>query len=329
MMDLKISPTETRTVAVRISQGASSGNEAGQGMLGVPLARAPLPQLSCDVAIRDLDDLLVAVKAKLRQTIGELPVNALDSQDHDAAARVGANVLECVAALDQLHTTLMHELDRGRQIELQLFDARTELARAQAELLGTQAGERRARHLALHDGLTLLPNRTFFRERLDNALEHENPLARAFTVLYLDLDGFKRVNDSHGHDAGDELLRIVAARLSRSVRAGDVVSRIGGDEFACLLAGVPERDQLCSLARKLFLAVSAPFKIGTLQLTVRPSIGIATSPADGDTSDLLFKRADVAMYRAKRHQTGYAFFRDVARGGEAPEADPLRAAQTR
>jgi diguanylate cyclase (GGDEF)-like protein len=127
-------------------------------------------------------------------------------------------------------------------------------------------------------------------------------------VLYLDLDGFKPINDRHGHETGDGLLRVVAARLARAVRSDDMVCRVGGDEFVCLLGDVLNRQQLSHLACKLFDAVSAPLRIGTLDLLVRPSIGIAVCPQDGDTTDALLRRADTAMYRAKRQQLGYAFF---------------------
>ena len=96
--------------------------------------------------------------------------------------------------------------------------------------------------------------------------------------------------------------------LARAVRASDVVGRLGGDEFACLLADLPGREQLCHLACKLFDAVSAPVKVGTLRLTVRPSIGIAVCPTDGASTDELLKSADAAMYAAKRDRSGYAFF---------------------
>lgn len=270
-----------------------------------PLSRAPLPSLPADVAIGDLDDLLGAVKGRLTLTVAE-PLTALRANDE--ARHIQASVLDCVAALDQLHMTLRHEFGRRQQLELEAFDARTALAQARAELAGTQAGERRARYLALHDGLTSLPNRSCFREQLEQALSQSEPQRQAIAVMYLDLDGFKLVNDAHGHDAGDELLRIVAARLMRAVRAEDTVSRLGGDEFACLLGGMPSREHLAQLARKLFLAVSAPVTIGRLRLNVRPSIGIALCPGDGATAESLLKSADAAMYRAKRQQTGYAFF---------------------
>jgi diguanylate cyclase (GGDEF)-like protein len=265
------------------------------------------PGLPLDDAFADWGDLLSAVNARLRLTVGKRPAAASQPQAHDTAGRVRDCVLECAAALDHLHATLTQEIGRRQQLEREIFDARTALAFARAELVGTQDGERRARHLSLHDGLTSLPNRSFFHERLDRALAHLEPERPALAVLYLDLDGFKPINDAHGHDAGDELLRIVAVRLSRAVRAEDVVGRLGGDEFACLLVGLLNREQLSQLACKLFDAVSAPLTIGQLKLSVCPSIGIAMCPTDGATAEALLKSADAAMYSAKRHRTGYAF----------------------
>jgi diguanylate cyclase (GGDEF)-like protein len=225
-----------------------------------------------------------------------------------AAPGVRETALDCLQALEQLHATLARERGCTEPLERQLRQARAALAATRIELAGTQVGERRARHLAQHDSLTSLPNRRYFRARLDDALHpHEQP-APALAVLFLDLDGFKPINDRHGHDTGDELLRIVAQRLSRSVRAEDMVCRLGGDEFACLLADPMGREQISHLASKLFDAVSAPLKVGALELSVRPSIGIAVCPTDGDTAAALLKRADSAMYRAKRRQMGFAFF---------------------
>lgn len=225
--------------------------------------------------------LFGAVIARLRTTVGA-PPDGDTGQDPHRRARVG--VLDCADALERLHEMLRHDLaERVRS-------------------------ERRVQHLARHDDLTALPNRGFFRERLGDALAAVEPRRETLAVLYLDLDGFKPVNDQHGHDAGDELLRIVAARLARAVRAEDMVSRLGGDEFGCLLSDAGDREQLGRRARKLLEAVSAPLRIGAVQLSVRPSIGIAVGPADGATAEALLKSADRAMYQAKRQGGGYAFF---------------------
>ena len=287
---------------------AANATVAEFGAAAKPAPRASAAELAFDVAIGDWEDLLSAVKSRLSATAGALLDGPPDQHPEHAAARTQASVLECVAALDQLHITLRHELARGAQLEQELADLQSSLAHARRELLGTQAGERHARHLALHDSLTQLPNRSFFHERLAHTLGRAERRAPTLALLYFDLDDFKPINDTHGHDAGDALLKIVAARLMRAVRAGDMVSRMGGDEFACLLDRLPSQEQLSHLACKLLDAVAAPAQIGALMLSVRPSIGIAVCPRDGASADVLLKNADAAMYRAKRQKTGYAFF---------------------
>ena len=293
-----------------LSRIASAGATGTNAML-----RDLAPQREADVAISDCDDLFNAVAERLRMTVLAL-TSAAQRADSGDVRHVQSAVGECIEAFDHLHRSMANELDRRQHLEMELFDANTALAQARAELVGTQDGERRARHLALHDGLTSLPNRGYFVERLDQALSLPAPQRRPLSVMFLDLDGFKAVNDTHGHAVGDELLRIVAARLSRVVRAEDMVSRLGGDEFGCLLSGLDDREQLVQLAGKIFDAVSAPCKVGVLRLAVRASIGIAMSPGDGDTSDALLRNADAAMYHAKRCGLRHAFF--AARPGECP-----------
>ncbi len=260
---------------------------------------------AADVALDDWQDLLGAVKARLRQTVaGHAPQ---PSKGLAAFLHMQESVLDCAAALDQLQATLAHELCRCRQRDQEMRTTQAALAQARAELAGTQAEVTRVRHMALHDSLTGLPNRSHFRERLQWALSQAGPTP-PWALMVLDLDGFKAINDTHGHATGDALLRIVGARLARAVRAEDMMSRLGGDEFGCLLAGWPERAHLDRLARKLFNAVSAPLACGPLQLCVQPSIGIALYPGDGENADDLLAHADRAMVRAKRQRSGHAFF---------------------
>jgi diguanylate cyclase len=265
------------------------------------------------VFMDDWNELLGAVTGRLRTSVSDA------AADHPLG-RVRADVLECVLALDHLQHTLRHELARRHALELELVDAQTALARARAELQGTQAGERQARHLAAHDALTTLPNRQRFRERLDLALGPQWLQSRGLAVLYLDLDGFKPINDRHGHAMGDEVLRIVATRLTRALRAEDMVSRQGGDEFACLVTNGLDREQLARLACKLIDIVAAPLTVGELQLTVAASIGIAMCSTHGCTSAALLENADAAMFRAKRLRSGHAFFDDEADVQIATEA---------
>lgn len=140
---------------------------------------------------------------------------------------------------------------------------------------------------------------------------HGRATSTAFSLLYLDIDSIKLIHDDHGQEIGDGLRCAIAMRLERSLRANDAVNYLGGDRFICLVGGWLDHDQLSHLACKLFDIVSAPFRIELLNVSVRPSIGIAMSPSDGDTSEALLKSADAAMLRAKRMQSGYAFSREV------------------
>jgi diguanylate cyclase (GGDEF)-like protein len=228
------------------------------------------------------------------------------------------NPNQSLATASQCTTTL--EISASKRLQEddlhlgpELIALRALLAKTQEELTRAQEREKRARYLAFHDDLTALPNRRFFRERLDLALSSHGTAIIPLAVFYLDLDGFKALNDSYGHDTGDALLSAVAGRLSHALRAEDLVSRLAGDEYACLISGVYNRERLRQIAATLFQAVSAPFKIGALELIVRPSIGIAVYPHDGSTTDELMKAADSAMYTAKHHKSSYAFFRATLR----------------
>ncbi len=165
----------------------------------------------------------------------------------------------------------------------------------------------RLAHLAYHDTVTGLPNRVLVAEHLDAALARAERASVAVAVLFIDLDDFKRVNDSLGHAAGDELLRAVAERLAGEVRGTDVVARHGGDEFIVLLADLdPERcdDAVDVVARKVLAALEAPFDVGGTGLRVGASVGAAVAPGDGASADVLLRRADHAMYDAKQGARG-------------------------
>ncbi|WP_225862865.1 GGDEF domain-containing protein [Ideonella benzenivorans] len=228
-------------------------------------------------------------------------------------SRHRTELVACVQTMGQLYQMLMQELARSQELERHVLETQATLDRIHAELTGTRDEERHARHLALHDSLTQLPNRRFFVERLEQVLAQRDTHPGTLAVLFLDLDAFKPINDAHGHHVGDELLQIVGARLGRLLRSGDMVSRLGGDEFACLCDGLSSREQIGHLADKLFAAVAAPMQIGALNLSVRPSIGIALCPQDGHRVAELLQRADAAMYRAKRERCRHAFF--AASGG--------------
>jgi diguanylate cyclase len=203
---------------------------------------------------------------------------------------------------DQLHTTLNGADDRN-QLRRENANLRAILVKTQAELTGAHLREQRSRFLAFHDDLTALPNRRYFLERLGSALETKGASPANVAVIYLDLDGFKVINDTYGHAIGDVLLSLIARRLAHALREEDLVSRLGGDEYACLITGVSCRERLQHIAATLFEAVAAPFKLGELALNVRPSIGLAMCPLDGTTVEALMQAADTAMYVAKRNRS--------------------------
>ena len=154
--------------------------------------------------------------------------------------------------------------------------------------------------LALHDALTGLPNRRLLEDRIETSLQHALRHHTKVAVMYLDLDGFKAVNDTHGHGCGDELLKRVAARLVASSRKEDTVARIGGDEFVIVLGDVSNLGDAQEPASKLVSVVSEPYYIDDVTLTLSTSIGIALYPDDADTVDALLCVADNGLYLAKR-----------------------------
>jgi diguanylate cyclase (GGDEF)-like protein len=160
---------------------------------------------------------------------------------------------------------------------------------------------RRLRHLALHDALTGLPNRTLFHERVERAIKGSRP-ERSVAVLLVDLDRFKEVNDTLGHDHGDELLKVVAERLSGALRQGDTLARLGGDEFAVVLTDLPHRGAAAETAGRLHDALRRPFGLHGIAVELDASVGVALSPEHGTDVTTLIQRADVAMYDAKRTQ---------------------------
>ena len=171
-----------------------------------------------------------------------------------------------------------------------------------------QRAEAKIAHLARHDMLTNLPNRVLFREHLESAFSRIQP-GVGFAVLCLDLDHFKTVNDTLGHPIGDELLKAVASRLTKTVPDTDFIARIGGDEFAVVQANVSRPEQCSQLASRIVEQISRPFDIDGRNIVVGTSVGIAIAPNDGENPDLLLKNADMALYLAKGDGRGiHRFF---------------------
>lgn len=160
--------------------------------------------------------------------------------------------------------------------------------------------EERLMRLATHDALTDLPNRMLLDERVEQAVLRARRGQKRVAVLFVDLDHFKDINDTHGHAAGDEVLKIIAQRLRTAVRDIDTVARIGGDEFVLVLEDMAGPEAAVAIAEKLLHAVAAPFELDSITVALTPSIGIAFYPDDGQDTATLLAHADEAMYQAKQ-----------------------------
>ena len=189
----------------------------------------------------------------------------------------------------------------------------TQLKRAQEDLryaaIQLQHDARRLEFLAHHDTLTGLPNRAMFSERAREAVAHARRHQKTAALLFIDLDNFKTVNDTLGHDIGDALLKVISSRLRASVRGDDFIARIGGDEFCVLLQDIADPREAAAVAQKLLHELGKSYRIGEHSVHSGASIGIACVPQDGDDVATLLRLADLAMYRAKElGRNGYQFF---------------------
>ena len=250
------------------------------------------------------------------------------------AEHVKELVEQSAAELSGINTSLTREMkqevpsinlykavQKSRAVEQKVHDASGKLAIV-TRALSVEVGERQelhqqlaevteqelvARHAALHDALTGLPNRSLFNDRLEHGLAQAKRLGLTLAVMFMDLDGFKAVNDKQGHDVGDALLQTVADRLKENTRDDDTVSRVGGDEFLYLVMGDNDTQTITHLAQKIVDCVQAPCLLSTGPICIKLSMGIARYPQDGDTAAALVKQADVAMYRAKRERAEFFF----------------------
>jgi diguanylate cyclase (GGDEF)-like protein/PAS domain S-box-containing protein len=172
-----------------------------------------------------------------------------------------------------------------------------------------KASEEQVKYLAHHDVLTGLPNRVVAEQKLREAMDRAQSTGREIAILFIDLDRFKTINDSLGHQTGDALLKVVAERLARSIREADTVSRFGGDEFVVLLDGVSGSSEALQIAQRLLVSLREPYLVESLELNVSCSVGIAMFPGDADNMDELMRHADAAMYEAKASgRDGVYFF---------------------
>jgi diguanylate cyclase (GGDEF)-like protein len=240
-----------------------------------------------------------------------VPVHVYDSEPVEAVLEVYNDVTELVQANQRSQWKIIAAVLGA--MALVYLVVQLILTRYQ-RLLHEQERERaeqeeRIRHQAYHDPLTQLPNRASFTEHLEEAMRRAKRASWPLAVLFLDLDLFKRVNDSLGHDAGDRLLRVVAERIQRAVREADMLFRMGGDEFTVLLEDVRGPEEAAMVATRMLEAIAEPVHLQHHEISVSASIGIALYPRDDTVGERLLKSADTAMYRAKElGRNRYAFF---------------------
>jgi diguanylate cyclase (GGDEF)-like protein len=280
------------------------------------------------------------IKETVKQAAGELTtVNKILKQGKKAndpvqsiKAAIAQNEdveLKVAKAADDLHqvnTELAREVADRVAIESELADTIVELADALDDLSKSQVKEEETRQITLQDALTGLPNRALFEQRLEHGLIQARRHGWKLAVLFIDIDKFKNINDSYGHDLGDKALLVVADRLLHSIREEDIVSRWGGDEFACLLLDIKQEDDAIRLAEKMADHIAETCDFNGIVLSIKPSIGIAMYPADGETADALFKNADTAMYKAKGTENRVALFDESAFNRPRLSELPLRKA---
>src|SRR5688500_755606 len=238
-----------------------------------------------------------------------VPVHVYEAAPVEAVLEVYTDVTELVARMERSQWAILAAVLGGMAavyLAMQLMLARYHrLLREQERERAAQ--EERIRHQAYHDSLTGLPNRASFAEHLDEAMRRAKRAGWPLALLFLDLDNFKRVNDSLGHDAGDRLLRVAAERIRRAVREADMLFRMGGDEFTVLLEDVRGPEEAAMVSSRVLEAMAEPLQHHESSVTA--SIGIALYPRDDVVAERLLKSADTAMYRAKElGRNRYAFF---------------------
>jgi diguanylate cyclase len=279
-----------------------------------------LSDLSQEILIIARDGIIVQVNAagvrmlggSAAALIGRVMLELIPPADHPAVSR-RLSRLEAAVNHEEIHLIGAAHTLVPVEFSCSTIDYEGQPATVFAfrDLTDRKRDEARIRHLAHHDALTNLPNRFLLNQRLTEALAQASRSKTTLSLLYLDLDFFKPVNDQFGHAAGDALLIEVAHRLQAELRAGDTVARIGGDEFV-IVTSCAQPEYADSIARRIVEVLSQPFEILSNQVEIGTSIGVAIYPKDGDSQEALLHAADTALYRAKHDKRGTVRFFEPA-----------------
>jgi diguanylate cyclase (GGDEF)-like protein len=264
------------------------GSDVGKTLTAV-LGDAEFVQELVEQSARELISVNVGLAKELNQVASPSGVRKALEKSQAVESKV-------LVAADKLAVV-------NRALELEV-DARHAL---EAQLLTVTQDEEEARHAAFHDPLTGLPNRALFENRLEHGLAQAKRHDRTLAVMFLDLDDFKKINDSLGHSAGDAVLQTIADRMKENTRDDDTICRLGGDEFLYLMTEIESDQDAIVIAEKVAAAIRMPCRLSLGEMVVNPSIGIALFPKNGTTVEALINSADTAMYKAKRSKSGYAF----------------------
>ncbi|HEY7890451.1 MAG TPA: GGDEF domain-containing protein [Steroidobacteraceae bacterium] len=279
------------------------------------LLRAIIDSLPASIYAKDVQSRFIACNALVAQCMGTTPAEAIGKTDFDffPPEMAEAFFADEQALIRSGHALIEREelvLDRSTGDVRHFATTKVPFRDHAGNIVGIigigrditerKRADERIRHLATHDSLTDLPNRPTFNEALSAAIAEARAQAGRFVILFVDLDHFKLINDSLGHQAGDELLRQTAVRLRGSVRAGDIVARLGGDEFVVLCTDPTALNDVAGLASRVLQAASRPVVLLGQECRVSASVGVAVFPDHGENERTLMKSADTAMYKAKQ-----------------------------
>lgn len=254
--------------------------EASNGLEAVQFSIRQIPDLILmDAVMPEMDGFRATQEIRKIEACDDTPILMATSLDDDESISRAFNVGACDYITKPFNwSVLKHRVHRM--------------------LLAANA-QRRIQHLAYHDALTGLPNRMLFMDRIDQAISRAQREDGQFALLFIDIDHFKVINDSMGHDAGDQLLNLISARLRDVLRKSDTVARLGGDEFTVIIEYLQHPDDVIQITKNILSALDLPAEINGKEVYVGGSIGIAMYPQDGENFGVLLKNADTAMYKAK------------------------------